>query len=185
MHCSIGQVRVQQNTVEIQVEQDGEQASARASMQTTGGHWFETLTAAAFLRVGADEIRYRIEWDWPAGDKPTMRSPSPGKKPKKPKKDEIDVLARFQHRFIAISCKAGKNIKNSQARKEIEATANHCMGRFCIPILLRPRVSPKAMEASLKARGGAVLLDIAAIADPKELRDRLHRIFQSRRSLFG
>ena len=69
--------------------------------------------------------------------------------------------------------------------REIEAVALGGFGRFAYPVLVRPRLDPAAIQDSLKARTGAVALDLAIVSDSQKLRDAMHMVFQSRARLIG
>jgi hypothetical protein len=147
---------------------DGIKKGSLSQQDQQGGYWFELLVATAFLAAGADEVHRGVQWDWPK------------KRQFKTAMTEVDVLARFKHRFIAISCKIGGDEKIVQPKREIEAVARAGMGRFCIPILARPKVSDYIIGQSVESNRGAVVLDLRYMDNPEALYSTLERIFKKR-----
>jgi hypothetical protein len=139
---------------------------ARVQIDRVGGYWFECLVGAAFLDAGADEVRVGVKWQWPKRAEPRA---------------EADVLVRWEYWFLAVSCKVGR-VQLGQALREIEALASSGVGRFAIPILVKPRTDPQAIEQSLQAKKGAVLLDLQIIADRERLKETIERIIRVRRT---
>ena len=95
---------------------------------------------------------------------------------------ELDVVGRIGHRFIVVSCKVGRNTQGTKAAREVESLAQ-IFGRFTIPFLVQPKVTPEIVEKSIEAKKGAVHLGIQEISDPGGLREILERVFEARRLL--
>ena len=167
LDCRGGTLRIF-NDGQIEVKLDGNRQNGFFPRQY-GGYWFEIMAANAFLSAGADEVRHNVKWDWPQHGQlgGTM--------------DEVDVIARFGTRFLAVSCKAGKNVSIAKARREIEAVAKSKLGRFAIPILVRPFVKDQGIiRRSLQSRNEAHGLDLRYIETPHKLRSTLGQIFKRR-----
>jgi len=165
LECDGGYLKVYSNYAEVKLDDEIKKGSLN-QQDKQGGYWFELLVANAFLEAGADEVHRGVKWDWPK------------KRQFKGAMTEVDVLARFNHRFIAISCKIGPKI--AQPKREIEAVARTGMGRFCLPILARPKVSAGAIKQSIEANKGAVVLDLQYMAKPEVLSPTLEQIFSNR-----
>ena len=165
LECNDGFLKVYSSYAEVKLDNQIKKGSL-SQQDKKGGYWFELLVANAFWAAGADEVHRSVKWDWPK------------KRQFKGAMTEVDVLARFNHRFIAISCKIGPNI--AQPKREIEAMARAGMGRFCIPILARPKVSEREMQTSIESNMGAVVLDIRYLVEPEVLSSTLERIFNKR-----
>lgn len=154
-----------------------------------GGKWLEVLVAVIFSLAGADEVRYQVKWDWrprSLGVAPSMPAPENGQPRVQQAIEhmhEADVLARFGHRVVAVSCKAGRKANLSKARKEIEALANVCLGRLCLPVLVSLMISPSQRDSSFTDNRSAILLGLQDLADPAELKNTLLKAFQSRSTL--
>ncbi|HID29982.1 MAG TPA: hypothetical protein EYP19_08255 [Desulfobacterales bacterium] len=168
LDCQGGSLRIF-NDGQIEVKLNGKHQNGFFPRQF-GGYPFEILVANAFKSAGADEVRHNVKWDWPQHSQlgGTM--------------DEVDVLARFGTRFVAVSCKAGRNVSIVQARREIEAVIKSGLGRFGIPILVRPFVKDQGIiRRSLKSRNEAHVLDLRYLETPHKLRSILGQIFKLRR----
>ncbi|MBI3977278.1 MAG: hypothetical protein HY331_03745 [Chloroflexi bacterium] len=144
-------------------------SSGRPLFPIGTGHWFESVIAAAFLAAGADEVLTGVRVPWPGGaaaDQPTM--------------NEIDVLVRLGHRFLAVSCKTEQVKDVSRALREIADVARRTLDRRAVPVLVVIKASRDRVAASLKAPRGAILLDAADLAEAGALRDTLERVFLAR-----
>ena len=167
LECNDGFLKVYSSYAEVKLDNQIKKGSL-SQQDKKGGYWFELLVANAFWAAGADEVHRSVKWDWPK------------KRQFKRAMTEVDVLARFNHRFIAISCKIGADGKIALPKREIEATARAGMGRFCIPILARPKVSERIINQSIESNMGAVVLDLRYMAEPEVLSSTLERVFNKR-----
>jgi len=169
LKCTNGYLKPIGKFFEVKLDNQIEKLEIRLS---EGGFWFESMVAGCFLFAGANEIMCNIKWDWPGGIAYTAYKG-------KTFMNEVDVICRINHRFIAISCKLGQN-QIAKPKREIEAVARAGLGRFCIPIFIRPKISDDMIEESINSNRGAVLLDIEYIAYPDRLKDTLIKAFKSR-----
>ena len=173
LKCSDGWVTVSAELNEVQVKYRGEAASS--SLVCAGGAWLERLTAAALAQAGADEIRTNLTVAYPDGDR----------------RDEVDAIARFGHRFLVASCKLkrypedaaapsppGRDDLNLQAQ-EVEAVALSCAGHQAIPVVIRPKLPAGLIEIRLHVRKGAVYLDLPRLF-LSPLREVLEDIWSAR-----
>lgn len=174
IQCRNGELRVTKDSVKVRL--DGSQR--QGEVKTVGGYWLEMLTAHAFLSAGADQARYGVKWSWPEGIEAKLRS---REQTFRTFKDDVDVLARFQHSFVAASCKAGRVEGRGPACREIEAIAQAGMGRFCVPVLVQPRIQDRAIDLSLKDPRRAALLDLRYLADPQKLHEAIYQKIHSLR----
>ncbi|MBI4531996.1 MAG: hypothetical protein HY709_10815 [Candidatus Latescibacteria bacterium] len=137
------------------------------------GFWFEEVVANAFLKIQPKEVQVGVKWAWPRED-----LAQPGSH-----KDEVDVLVQYKGRFLAVSCKTGRNISISEAAQEIEAVTLKNLGRFGIPIFIRPEVNVEMISQTIFSGRGTVVLDLATITDADKLKEMLEDIFDSRSTL--
>jgi hypothetical protein len=168
------------------IEVSYEQHTAQISDLERGGHWFEVLVGVAFQMAGADEVRCRVKWAWSEQSLAGIRhshSQRGVQAGQHPHMTDADVLVRFGPRIIAASCKAGENVKMQRAKREIEAVANATMGRFCLPVLVEPKVISNIRQQSIEARQGAVILDLQDLIDPHILREVIESAFKARATL--
>jgi hypothetical protein len=179
LSCSHGSLQRKDGYIEVRFNSE----TKRGTLRSSGGYWFERVVASAFKAVGADEVRYGIKWRWTSNlpirgliGQSQRHSGRLNRTVSEPHMTEVDVLVRFKHRFVAVSCKSGKRPTTAVAKREIEAVAKS-MGRFCIPVLIRPLLSDQRVDESLKAPKGAALLDLRYIADPQKLEGALQRKF--------
>jgi hypothetical protein len=142
-----------------------------AAMPDQGGVWLEEIATVAFQRAGAEELRTSVVWKWPRG----VLQGASGQP-----RCEADVLARFGHRYLAVECKAGITVTTSKASKSIEAVALAGLGRFGIPVVVRPIIYPEMMRDSFESKSSAVLLDLAVLLDTDQLRRILQKVFLTR-----
>lgn len=123
---------------------------------------FETVIGHCLRRAGADEVAVGLEWRTHEGQP----------------RDEIDVVARFEARFIAIECKA-QFIKNPDEIYDLatmhSARTRECLGRFALPVLVVAGGMP--YHAS---RSGSVRWDLQTLVTPKRLRKALATAFRLR-----
>lgn len=166
LDCQSGHLRVDGECVTVKLNHETQVAALDHTTQQ-GGNWFEPLVANAFRSAGADEVRWGMKWTWPPG--------SPFSNPK----DEVDVLARFKHRFVAVSCKMGSDTTTAKAKREIEATAK-LLGRMCIPILAQPLAADDEIQKNRNAQEEATILDLRDLTRPNELASTLETIFRRR-----
>lgn len=155
MSCRGGKV-----SLHVRVELDGHEETG--TLPGVGGFWWERVAAHALLSAGADEVFCGVRWSW--AEENTVR-------------DEVDVVARFGHRFVAVSCKSGHNQTLRSAVGEIEAVARSCLGRFALPMVVRPVLAEMEL-AKWRKRQGVAVLDLRHMADPASLRQELERIFR-------
>lgn len=172
LDCRGGTLRIF-NDGHIEVKLDGKRQNgflpSQSSKQQYEGYLFEILVANAIKSAGADEVRHSVEWKWPQGIH--IRGHYA----------EIDVLARFDTRFVVVSCKTG-NISITKNQREIEAVAKARIGRFGIPILVCPFVkNQRIICRSLQSRNEAHVIDLRYIETPHKLRSTLEQIFKLRR----
>lgn len=125
------------------------------------GNWFELLVAYALVEAGADDVRCNIKIAWSSHEVGTEHF-----------KNEIDVVGRIGHRFVAISCKSGNKLDAGAAMREIHSVANDCLGRFCLPVLARPYLK-QAEEHELARRQ----IDLNTLSDPEVFRAFLENEF--------
>ena len=163
VECEHGAIRRERKQVAVEFPFGKER---KGNLPEEGGYWLEILAAYALMRI-AEEVRYGIKWSWSSNE---LKGAS--------FRDEIDVLAKLGHRFVAVSCKAGKNVSLTRAKREIEAVASLCMGRFCLPLLVRPRYD--YIKESIESKRGAAILDIRYLADTRKLKETLEEIFRNR-----
>lgn len=135
--------------------------------ESEGGFWFEQLAAHSILGAGADEAQVGVEWAWPEEiSKKAQREIH---------KNEIDVLAKFGHRFVAISCKAGKR-SLSREKSEISSVSKN-MGNFCIPILAVPLIKQQRKDPLEDDR--VKMMDLETLSDINKLASFLKEAFMS------
>ena len=141
------------------------------SEQMRGGFWFERLAAAAFARAGADEVLLNAEWEW--ADQPGMR------------RDEVDVVARFDHRVYVCSCKLGRLGESDPAieQRECRAVSESQVARFAIPIMARPTFGGRYRIQMLKQQGLTERINAQVLANPTELAKQC-LAFAKRRSTY-
>ena len=179
LECRNGYLKPEDKFIEVKLDNQIQKCSL-SKRDRQGGFWFELLVANAFLSAGASEVRCGVKWDWPEGI--NIELPSEKSRTFRTFMNEVDVLARFNHRFIAISCKVGAKTTIAQPRREIEAVSRAGMGRFCIPILAlsRPNVLDNIINESIESNRGSVVLDLRYMASPEVLCSTLERIFKKR-----
>jgi hypothetical protein len=144
----------------------------------SGGKWLEQVMLNALTDAGANEVRVGVEWAW--SEEIQQRLTAAGKSGHR---SEIDAIARFGHRYLAVSCKVGKDVSLLRAaQREIEAESRLGLGRFCVPALVCPWVDPsmRTHEERGRLRRDAVLLDLKTIAEPETFKRTLDTIFKSR-----
>ncbi len=181
VRCSKGKIFINNSTIRAEFEGQVLTETFPRNIRLDGGFWFELVVARAFLSSGPDEVRVGVKLDWPPGVV-NLRVDEYGlpTSQRAPHKDEIDILMRFGHRYVAVECKAGMRVSEPEALRSIEARTQFGIGRFGLPILVRPIVDVSLMEKSLKASRGAALLDMNSILDPVSLRQKLKAIFRAR-----
>jgi len=171
--CSRGRLVVRGYDVTLEFEG----RTRKSKLSLSGGRWFEKVVAICFVQAGAEEVRVNLKWAWPKG----TRVITPGGV-EDTWRDEVDVIARFGHRFVAVSCTIDNEAANAKARA-VAPVADRGLGRFAIPVVVLPRVAPARVRESLDAKQGAVFLDLGIVADPLELRNNLRTIWSQRRTL--
>ncbi len=98
------------------------------------GHWLEEAVAGAFLAAGGKKISdltVGIRWAW--------LHPMP----QNYFRSEIDIVLQWQGQYIAISCKSTSppDLDWEAVRNEIVAEARSQLGRFTLPVLIRPGIN--------------------------------------------
>jgi hypothetical protein len=112
--------------------EEGTRSVARpgAYMKDDWGDLLEEVVAWAFHTAGADEVRLGVRWRHPDG--------AVAGSDEEPHRDEIDVVARFAHRFVAVECKSG-SVNLPATMRQHAARTHRCLGRLAIPVVLVPR----------------------------------------------
>jgi hypothetical protein len=164
MACSGGEVLV--SPMGVRVRFDGKEAMSKGEFLTEGGYWLELVVARRCMAAGADEVRGGVKWAWQDGGV----------------RDEVDVLARFGHLYFVMSCKAGRVQTLLRPTREIEAVALRTMGRFAVPVLVRPVATTHAMARTAQEEPRAAVLSLASLQHPDALRAMLLAAARDRRT---
>jgi Holliday junction resolvase len=146
-----------------------------ARVVSRGGQWLEEVATVALREAGANELFSGVVWGWPTQVLDRFEDHGVGRN-----RSEVDVLARMGYRYLAVECKAGSSQTLAAASKGIEAVALAGLGRFGIPVVLRPVIPRQLIEASLKSKSRAVLLDLRTLLDTAELKKILSSVFANR-----
>lgn len=167
--------------------------SSRGKIRPRGGFWFEDLVASRLASIGADEVRIGLKFRWPRDVEEKLRqrlNPTAGGQEREPFKDEIDVVARFGHRFCVVSCKTGEEFDSQRgnawsARLTAEARATRGVtvlgiDRFALPIVAHPRPYPAAERDAIERSWNVLLLDMVTLSDDDALRAALDRGWRAR-----
>lgn len=174
--CSHGSMSIAREGRAVgRVEVTHKGRSCEGEVGRDDGFWLKELVANAILRAGADEVRTGIRWAWPKDVLAHLRRLGY----RRPHRSEIDVVGRFGHRVLCISCKTGPNVSLRAARREVEAVALGGFGRMAVSIVVRPMVELAPVEKSPEAS----VLAVADLVVPSGLRSKLHTIFESRSTL--
>lgn len=160
MRCRDGEV-----SLNVRVRLDDREATG--AIPVGSGLWWERVVAHAFLAAGADEVFCGVRWEW--AEESSIR-------------DEVDVVARFGHRFVAVSCKSGERHPVRRTIAEIEAVAYSCLGRFAVPLVVCPILEDERSE-QLEGGQGAVVLGLRHVADADLLGKTLQKLFELRTTL--
>lgn len=166
-------LRVNNNAVTVRWENETYAGTIPNDRQ---GVWLEHVTSWLLKAAGGDEVWHGVKWDWPDNPNPADINVF---------KDEIDVVGRFDTRFVAVSCKAGRGKPPfagiSGAKSEIEAVAGKNVGRLSIPLLVHVLANEEHYKQTINAKRGAVILGLDKLCKVSTLRKCLTEIFQSRR----
>ncbi len=170
---------------------DGKQGSI--SFKHHHDLWFEQWVGWRFLKVGgADDVRIRMRTKWstdhqrgalsrPAAgaEKTLAASEEHGERLYEPFKSDFDVVLRFGHRYMVISCKSGK-VKETTLLAEEVAAVSAIFGRFTIPVLVQlPWDGEPTRIKETWRLGGTHLLD------DKILRTLIRTMFDSHSTTTG
>lgn len=151
----------------VRVTLDGETATGTKPL-TNGGNWLEWVTAGAFMDAGAEEVRVGIRWMFPDSREPM---------------NEADVAARVGKRMFVVEGKSARTRtggKVKAGRIQVEAVAPQGFGSYAIPVVARPRVDPALFNQQLDARRGALLIDLALLADSPRFKEFIGRVLKTR-----
>lgn len=149
------------------------QTQVKQSIAVKHGFWFEDVVAQLLLRAGADEIRIGTKFPWPRD----LHVTKPGSH-----LTELDVLARFGSHFFCASCKAVRGGWSQDARNT-EAETGTYLGRFAMPLIIRPWLDPSMRANHEFPKSGAAFMDLRDMLDPDSLRARLDKIWKVRSTL--
>lgn len=179
--------------VRLRVEHRGRRESGVIPGDGSGGGWFELLAAQALLAAGADEVRLNLRWSWPPDYVAYLERIRPPDDRARPHRRELDVAARFGHQVVALSCKTGRvgmppgTLRITEplrlARREIEAVARGSFGRMAAPVLAHPKPEPDVVEEGDADRRRAIVVALADLGDPEQLRAKLEAAFRARSTL--
>jgi len=137
----------------------------------TIGALLEEIVACMFVSAGADEVFVNTEWIFTSGNA------------KGRPEGEVDVLARFGTVFFAISCKSGSHKAIKEAIREIEARGRVNLGRFAIPVLVRPHIPDDALGKLQVEFSKTALISLLNVSHRGALRDYLDSIIRARRTV--
>lgn len=158
-------VRLRSSGRRFTVEFEGRKASATIR-HPRNGDWFEEMTAVAVADCPiVDEVRWGLEWTWTEGGAMTFPSA----------RDELDVAARVGSRFLALSCKAGRNVRLPAVAREVESLASTCLGRATGTVVVRPAISDGAVQRQRASNAGSRYIDLRVLADPEALAEHLQK----------
>jgi hypothetical protein len=172
--CSAGEVVVEGNVVRVTIGRKRARGTLQHHFATVaGGLWFEELVASRLAAAGADEVRMRLEVSLYRGREVTAGRPAEAREGQ----GDIDVAARFGHRFCAVSAKAGTVDLGVEARL-IRATAQAAVGAFALAVLAHP--CPRSnVELAQITRERVTYLDLPALADTSRVREILETAFKA------
>jgi hypothetical protein len=135
------------------------------------GDWLDPLAALCFADAGADDVAVQVQWSWSAGERADAHM-----------RDEIDVVCRFEERWVAVSCKAGKRDAEPAGQwreREMHRTVTVAtLGTFCLPLVVIPSATPGECERSLGSDLPAYLVNMEILGDPTRLRRWVERAFE-------
>lgn len=168
--CSLGS----DNNGRWVVRVDGDQASSSVPRKfVRGGHWLDLLVGYTMAAIGADEVRIGLRWAWQTrqgGIDPNRKNDQHGRPVFR---DDIDVVARFGHRYVAVECKTGSRERWAVVGRTTFARARGGFGRFAHPMVVgfEPRwdtslVSPECIP-----------FDIATLLDQDQTKEHLDEVF--------
>lgn len=152
----------------VRVTLDGETAEGTEPL-TNDGNWLEWVTAGAFMDAGAEEVRVGIRWTFPDSREPM---------------NEADVAARVGKRMFVVegkSARTGTGGRVKAGRIQVEAVAPQGFGSYAIPVVVRPRVDPVLFRKQLDAKRGALLMDLALLADAECFKETIGRVLEARK----
>ena len=153
-----------------------EQAFLRLSNWfASGGHWLDMLVGHTLAEIGADEVRIGLRWAWQdsRGGKDERRWAETNNRPIF--RDDIDVIARFGHRYLAVECKTGVHERWPVVARTTVARAKSCLGRFALSMVVgfNPRWNPTTGPR------GCMPMDIATILDADATKGKLQQAFNN------
>ncbi|OPX19262.1 MAG: hypothetical protein BZ151_10170, partial [Desulfobacca sp. 4484_104] len=139
------------------------------------GHWLEEPVAGAFLAAGGNSISdltVGIRWAWLHHTSARYF------------RSEIDIVFQWQGQYIAISCKSTDSHNWETVRAEIVAEARAQLGRFALPVLVRPGIEhnnaiPWA-EASLEFE--PLEINLSLLNQPGTLKDLINTALTRRQA---
>lgn len=135
------------------------------------GSWLEVVTAAAFAEAGLQDVQVGLKWSWIDRNREGHRT-------------ELDVLGRLGVNFVAISVKSSLPSGVGVAKAEIIAEAHSRMGRFCLPVLVRPigKGGRPQLEKNQKQHKRQRLLEIGIyqLGSFKKLKEIVNQAFQNK-----
>lgn len=159
------------------------------------GFWLEQVVAGALIAAGARDVVSGLRWGHlyePRLERsPGRQGPEEGSVPFR---TDIDVAGRFGEGFVAVSVKLGfpkeKDGKSREqwierARQEVKAEARACLGRFTIPVLVRPVPRGLAGEEALWdvwREDGVLELPLSELGNTALIRELLERARNDLRS---
>ncbi|HNV69141.1 MAG TPA: hypothetical protein PKO06_05540 [Candidatus Ozemobacteraceae bacterium] len=129
--------------------------------------WFERWVGWRFFVAGkADEVAVRLRTQWRhESDSVACRGDelSDIDKPYVSFKSDLDVVLRFGHRYMVVSCKSGK-IESTNAHADETAATAAMFGRFTVPVLVQLPFTgnPERLNDTWRL-GGKHLLDDAEL----------------------
>ena len=137
-----------------------------------GGHWLDLLVGHTLAAIGADEVRIGLRWAWQDGHggKDLHRLADSRRRPIF--RDDIDVIARFGHRYLAVECKTGSRERWPAVAKTTHARATSCLGRFALSMVVG--FNPSWNSAT--GPRGCIPMDIATILDADATKGKLEHV---------
>lgn len=123
---------------------------------------FELAAGFRLRQAGADEVMVGVEWRTDTGQP----------------RDELDVIARFGARFVALECKAmviSAPTRLGELSAEHSARTRACLGRFALPVLV--------VAAGAKFRGnrhGSETWAAGMLGVPTQVRRKITEAFRHR-----
>jgi hypothetical protein len=155
---------------------------ANGELVATGCFWFEPVVAHAFVGAGADEVRLNMSWAW-TGEMALHAEQTRASSGEPVHRRELDVAARLGHQVLCVSCKTGDPARLEAQRHEVEAVARGSFGRLAVPILVHPNPDAELVAESRREPERAIVLGLAEITSPQQLRGVLESAFGARSTL--